>query len=160
MVSGGGRTGSSLDRLREGGIGGEIPSALVPGGTCLGLEVTKMVVPSSPSALTAVAPSMWVWSSFLITTHSRVFMTTRRGGVSGKICTGGAVEGGVVSSKVVSCCSSGEPGMSTSAIWNWAGPTKTTGSGSLPMVDANEALWVLSGAGDLSSGFGGSSSSS
>ena len=74
---------------------------------------------------------------------------TRRGGVSGKIHAGGAVEGGVVSSRVVSCCSSGEPGMSMLAIWNWAGPTKTTQSGSLPMVDANRALWVLSGTGDL-----------
>ena len=83
---------------------------------------------------------------------------THRGGVSGKIHTGGAVEGGVVSSKVVSRCSSGEPGTSTSAIWNWAGPTKTTQSGSSPMVDANGASWVLSGAGDLSLGFGGSSS--
>ena len=85
---------------------------------------------------------------------------TRQGGMSGKICAGGAVEGGVVSSKVVSCCSSGEPGTSTSAIWNWAGPTKTTQSGSSPTVDANGALWVLLGTGDLSSGFGGSSPSS
>ena len=136
------------------------PSALVPGGTCLGLEVTKMVIPSSPSALTAVAPSTWAWSSFLITTHSGVFTTTCRGGVSGKIRAGGVVEGGVVSSKVVSRCSSGEPGMSTSAIWNWAGPTKTTQSGSSPTVDANGVSWVLSGTGDLSSGFGSSSSSS
>ena len=102
------------------------PSMLVPGSTCLGLEVTKMVVPSPPSALTAVAPLTWAWSSFLITTCSGVFTTTRQGGVSGKICAGGAVDGGVVSSKVMSRCSSGEPGMSASAIWNWAGPTKTT----------------------------------
>ena len=85
---------------------------------------------------------------------------TRQGGVSGKIHAGGAVEGGVVSSKVVSRCSSGEPGTSTSAIWNWAGPTKTTQSGSSPTVDANGASWVLSGTGDLSSGLGGSSPSS
>ena len=136
------------------------PSALVPGGTCLGLEVTNTVVPSPPSTLTAVAPSTWAWSSFLITTCSGVFTMTRRGGVSGKIRTAGAVEGGVVSSKVMSRCSSGEPGMSTSAIWNWAGPTKTTQSGPLPTVDANGAPWVLSGTGDLSSGFGSSSPSS
>ena len=128
-------------------------STLVPGGTCLGLEVTKMVVPSPPSALTAVAPSTWAWSSFLITTHSGVFTMTRRGGVSGKIHAGGVVEGGVVSSKVVSRCSSGEPGTSTSAIWNWAGPTKTTRSGSSPTVDANWASWVLSGYRGLVVGF-------
>ena len=85
---------------------------------------------------------------------------TRRGGVSGKVHAGGVVEGGVVSSKVVPRCSSGEPSTSTSAIWNWAGPTKTTQSDSSPTLDANGALWVLSGAGDLSSGFGSSSSSS
>ena len=85
---------------------------------------------------------------------------TRQGGVSGKIRAAGAIEGGVVSSKVVSRCSSGEPGMSTSAIWNWAGPTKTTQSGSSPTVDANGASWVLSGTGDLLSGFGGLSPSS
>ena len=85
---------------------------------------------------------------------------TRQGGMSGKIRVGGAVAGGVVLSKVVSRCSSGEPGMSTSAIWNWAGPTKTTQSGSSPTVDANGALWVLSGTGDLSSGSGGLSPSS
>ena len=85
---------------------------------------------------------------------------TRQGGVSGKICAGGAVEGGVVSSKVVSRCSSGEPGMSMLAIWNWAGPTKTTRSGSSPMVDANRVSWVLLGAGDLLLGFSGLSSCS
>ena len=53
------------------------PSVLVPGGTYLGLEVIKMVVPSPPSALTAVAPSTWAWSSFLITTRSGVFTMTR-----------------------------------------------------------------------------------
>ena len=73
---------------------------------------------------------------------------TRQGSMSRKIRAGGVVEGGVVSSKVVSRCSSGEPGTSASAIWNWAGPTKTTRSGSSPTVNTDGALWVLSGTGD------------
>ena len=80
--------------------------------------------------------------------------------MSGRICTGGAVEGGVVSSRIVSRCSSGEPGASVLAIWNWAGPTKTARSGLSPTVGAGGASCVLSGVGDLSSGFSGSSSSS